>query len=935
MSSNKASKPDIRVCCFPTGRKLRKRSKDVELKEQDQSNEDSSHTLNPVNVTSDDYASAAHHSVPNESPLYFTRENILETSPPILTPAMSTYLEKPHEETDALDVKRDHSSTVTSLDEVITGISLSGSRAGSVSSEHDNIPSNIHLECYSHEENEDDDDYRVNSENHLARDSMISASEEEYTTKIEQSEKTQRMSTISAFSMVSSGYGSISDKCTPLNTETSETLLDERAESGIESATSAMLNEMQNNQQRGNEQTTMNKKVEIPQIHPARDKNILANILTKIKETIESKNLKPEQLANISIQLPNFSGKYLTNKGGRIMIPGTRISLYVPPGALDAEDTSPILVFIYLHPKSSRNRSQYDGRKWLTPNVECGPHGLVFKKDVYLTMPHYAVNPTQWDFDGHQTKQQADGKTCSKTLRDAVVVNEYEVTMMLDHFCSHGCSGRPVSGSDSNVRRWMKAGISFHRQDDQHMQIKVKLCDIESSMPASMHTDSFPINESASNAYVIVKALDKEWQLDEDPFKEILTDALWNREPDVTFIAKLRDATQIVETASTVPCTVDVFQHNNHHRGVTLELQGNEDADGMKIETNDIQIQFLLEQDDIAPTADCGISNRGFSELCMHLENEDICGKDWKQLAEEIGFTEYQYIQCIERRAKVKNRSPAAMVLDLVFKNKDPLEALKGLSNIFYKMDHANAKTVVDKEIQAIREKQQEQVSLLGGGNHGQSRSRSSPSDSEDGGSKVSTTDDGYTSCDGSPARSFSLRTKVFLSSIPSKMGKFNIGSFKRKQKSTGKDGNELKGDASGQTNIAYEDHKFGEMTDGACCSTQGPGVSREAVGGTTDVDREIPGLSVPEIMVTTCEVSSTYHDGIDVYQKPGDVNDNEDESSVLELHHQGLMTTPSVPYGNRDSGISSISGGSRDSWKSVKSHELTVCGSTLTEEVF
>ena len=212
----------------------------------------------------------------------------------------------------------------------------------------------------------------------------------------------------------------------------------------------------------------------------------LSDIVSRIEEALENKNLKPEDRTKILIQLPNFSAMYMTSKGGKITIPGTRISLFVPSEALDETD-EPVLVYIYLQPKS-KNRPELDeGRRWLTPSVKCGPRGLKFKKDVYLTMPHYAVNPTQWDFDGHQTKGQDHDKESSSTLRDATIVTKYEVTMLLDHFCSHTCSGRPSSDASQEVRKWMKAGVSFHGQDEQQMQMRVQLYDIDIVTVRSYH----------------------------------------------------------------------------------------------------------------------------------------------------------------------------------------------------------------------------------------------------------------------------------------------------------------------------------------------------------------------------------------------------------------------------------------------------------------
>lgn len=210
--------------------------------------------------------------------------------------------------------------------------------------------------------------------------------------------------------------------------------------------------------------------------------NELENILQGIKD--ESDHLKPEELAGKSVRLPNFSASFLTSKGGKICIPGTRISLYVPPGAVDTTDDEPVLVYIYLIPKSKNRGGLKDDSKWLTPNVECGPPGLSFQRDVLLTMPHYAVNPAEWEFNAHQTKQQ---DTLPRTLENsAIIVTKYEVTFFLNHFCSHGCSGKSTANSPQQERKWMKAGVIFQRQDDDHMLMTIRLRDID-CYPVSHH----------------------------------------------------------------------------------------------------------------------------------------------------------------------------------------------------------------------------------------------------------------------------------------------------------------------------------------------------------------------------------------------------------------------------------------------------------------
>ena len=114
--------------------------------------------------------------------------------------------------------------------------------------------------------------------------------------------------------------------------------------------------------------------------------------------------------------------------------------------------------------------------------------------------------------------------------------------------------------------------------------------------------------------------------------------------------------------------------------------------------------RFVLDQPDLKPCDYHAISEEGFCELCIILENADCHGNGWKALAERIGITPHPYILNIEHRAVYQRRSPAAIVLDFFFKDsvENPLEALKNLSNICYKIDNLAAKDVVDNEIMSI-----------------------------------------------------------------------------------------------------------------------------------------------------------------------------------------------------------------------------------------
>ena len=78
--------------------------------------------------------------------------------------------------------------------------------------------------------------------------------------------------------------------------------------------------------------------------------------------------------------------------------------------------------------------------------------------------------------------------------------------------------------------------------------------------------------------------------------------------------------------------------------------------------------------------------------------------------------------------------------------------------------------------------------------------------------------------------------------------------------------------------------------------------------------------LPVPDILVT-CDKSNPELEP----------NAYEGNTDMLQVHD--CLASSSEPNGKPDSGFSSISGGSRDSWKSVNSHELTAHPNPIEEE--
>lgn len=176
----------------------------------------------------------------------------------------------------------------------------------------------------------------------------------------------------------------------------------------------------------------------------ADEKAAVQELVQALQHFQNSQRMSDEALAGKSVQIDNFAATFLTNQGGRISLPKRNVNLYVPPGALPAGE-SPQLVYVYVLPPDPGNSLDDRDETWLTPSVHCGPSGLQFNKDVFVTMPHCASDIQQWAFTMHQVKR-TKGDVWHPLENDddglLVVKQRDKVTMLMNHFCGQKGSGK-------------------------------------------------------------------------------------------------------------------------------------------------------------------------------------------------------------------------------------------------------------------------------------------------------------------------------------------------------------------------------------------------------------------------------------------------------------------------------------------------------------
>lgn len=215
------------------------------------------------------------------------------------------------------------------------------------------------------------------------------------------------------------------------------------------------------------------------------DMSELDFILQCIQQSSQKHVNSPQELTGKRFELDNFAATYITSAcdGIKLTIPGTRISLYIPPFALPQSD-EPQLVYIYRHQENKAKPPHSDGTEAIaTPIIECGPSGLSFSKPVFLTMPYTFDVPTSQVRVSAYHSKHAIGNDW-QGLRDGkdtvVIAQDKEVTILISNFCKYGCT---VQSTTDETTKWMKACVEVEQDEvERRCKIVVQLCDLDKVM---------------------------------------------------------------------------------------------------------------------------------------------------------------------------------------------------------------------------------------------------------------------------------------------------------------------------------------------------------------------------------------------------------------------------------------------------------------------
>ena len=137
-----------------------------------------------------------------------------------------------------------------------------------------------------------------------------------------------------------------------------------------------------------------------------------------------------------------YSAGKFDKTGGHLLLPGTAVKLFIPPGAIT--DGTEQAVFLYISSEDRYLMPLEKDEVRLSPSVFCGPKGLTFEKEVFLRIPRWTRNEVKnWKLQIMCTKTDVNEDTCfQKTEECLPIVNDEFVTIIVDHFAGFGVKGK-------------------------------------------------------------------------------------------------------------------------------------------------------------------------------------------------------------------------------------------------------------------------------------------------------------------------------------------------------------------------------------------------------------------------------------------------------------------------------------------------------------
>ncbi|XP_038073080.1 UNC5C-like protein [Patiria miniata] len=422
------------------------------------------------------------------------------------------------------------------------------------------------------------------------------------------------------------------------------------------------------------------------------------------------------------VQVLNFAAAVLDSRGGILSVDALGVHLYIPPGAIPAEE-SPQIVYMYVQ-----------GRNHLTPYVQCGPSKFEFRKDVILILPHCAKDAVDTKFNC--VKSSSSGNQTIEGGKDGnVIVKSKSILMTMRHFCGLTAYGNPKA-------KYMVARVFIKDINDTNVMVRVRLFDdtkanlqeiqtaetrngfVQVDMPGTLEVKR---TDPEKDVRINLMCSDTDcWVITEPQsgWQTIQHSILW-REcgpdnvpsfPSKIFKASMRRSTE----RAPFDGYLKVFQEGREEQSVDFALtyslnvaKATSPRQITEEQVKEICRQQIREQLR-GPVAESRLlDEETIRKLCSRLDEPSPIGRDWRILPENLTGLKghgHGWVESIKTRAAsgfLTPQSPTELVLDAFFAtsresdmgNRRTLQELKRGLHSLNRPDVRFAIKVIDDQI--------------------------------------------------------------------------------------------------------------------------------------------------------------------------------------------------------------------------------------------
>ncbi|XP_067139903.1 netrin receptor UNC5C-like isoform X2 [Centruroides vittatus] len=412
----------------------------------------------------------------------------------------------------------------------------------------------------------------------------------------------------------------------------------------------------------------------------------------------------------------------VTKAGARISVPGSGITLTIPPGSVKKGSSNEIYVAVL---RDDRDRPKLNDKQTiLSPVVQCGPPGLQFKKAVVLSFQHCAtLAPNNWSIsiygsEGANDEDNPDWKNLVTLGRETINTPLYcQMDLQHCHLLMEQLGRFALVGESTGESKAIKSLNLAAFAPPLHSSVDycIRLYCVEDTQAALQgviqieqklggklldRPKSMPFQDGGANLCLCLEDIGPGWRCKPGAnYQEIPFQHVWcGRQNNLHCSFTLE---HIDRSLQVIRCHILVYQRGvQAHRQllrINTDLRDKNPPSPSWLSqplnttvTSGDNGNSIVTLDQ--PVAGFRLTLEARKLLCNLLDPPNTSGNDWRRLARELKVD--RYINFFATKP-----SPTEHILDLwEVRHRDP-SALTDFLNLLRLMGRSDAALVVEKEI--------------------------------------------------------------------------------------------------------------------------------------------------------------------------------------------------------------------------------------------